>query len=67
MIGVFGQREMELAAIRIVDERRSRDWRVAESIFRDDIERAGYWYLCAYGWVDNGIPTPAFWERVQGK
>lgn len=65
MIGVFGHRELELAAIRILDEQ----WRkptepIDPAIFTDDDEREGFADLQRWGWIDGMVPTPQFWRRV---
>jgi hypothetical protein len=69
MIGLFGWREMELAAIKILDTKwREPFTRVDESIFVDGDERDGWEELKKAGWIDrNGVPSPAFWRRVHGR
>jgi len=71
MINVFGQREMELAAIKILDTYWETPFRpIDESIFTDDLEKAGLFYLRVNGWlvgVNGVVLTRNFWLRVHGR
>jgi hypothetical protein len=68
MIGVFGSREPELAAIRILDEQWERPFaRIDPAIFKDADEREGFARLKAWGWIERGIPLRQFWSRVHGR
>jgi hypothetical protein len=68
MIGVFGHREMELAAIAILDAHWQRPFsRINEKIFKDDDARHGYRDLQRSGWIIEGVPTGSFWSRVHGR
>lgn len=71
LIGAFGKREMELAAICIVDYFKGRtntvDSTIDVSIFKRDIEKAGFRLLKEHGWIVNLRPISKFWERVKEK
>lgn len=67
MIGVFGKREPELAAIKIVDHYGNCLMQpVDPAIFKSDYEKHGYRLLCQWGLVVDGVPQPEFWLRVKG-
>lgn len=67
MIGVFGHREMELAAMRIVAECRE-GAPINPKIFTAGYESEGFVELKEFGWIDAaGRPTAAFWARVRGR
>jgi hypothetical protein len=69
MIGVFGWREMEMAAIRILDARWTMPWEpIDAAIFKTDDEREGFAGLMRNGWIaSDRTPTSAFWSRVHGR
>jgi len=74
MMGVFGKREPELAAIRILDAR----WRWPRHRFTlvelgqlDELELQGFIALVGSRWIlKNGsyyVASVKFWERVHGR
>lgn len=68
MINVFGQREMELAAIKILDNYWSNPYsNIDESIFTDDLEKEGFRELRNYKWMDGMSMSEEFWKRVHGR
>lgn len=69
MINVLGQREMELAAIKILDHYWEAPYAPIDiEIFTDDLEKAGFAELKAYNWLTpHGVATRAFWQRVHGR
>lgn len=66
MINVFGQREMELAAIKIFDTygngRRSHP--ISISIFTEEIEQEGFRLLREHGWIEDYCAKESFWKRI---
>jgi len=65
MIGVFGHREMELAAIAILDAQWERPFTpVNADIFTEECTRQGFHDLQRGGWINGLMPTRAFWRRV---
>ena len=69
MINVFGQREMEIAAIKILDLYWQRPFSLIDPrIFEgDDLAIEGYRCLVEYKWIVDRTPTRGFWERVHGR
>jgi hypothetical protein len=68
MIGVFGQREMEMAAIKILDTYWSSPYDTVDPrIFVDDIEIVGFSELRRNGWMDGTSMSKDFWQRVHGR
>ena len=69
MIGVFGWRETELAAVAILDAQWDRPFDpVNEQIFTDTSEKEGFAELKRNGWIDgNNVPSRAFWAKVHGR
>jgi hypothetical protein len=68
LIGTFGKREMELAAIRIIDTYGDRLIQPVDAkIFKPGYEQDGYRLLCQNGFVIDGVPQPEFWLRVGGR
>lgn len=69
MVGVFGWREPELAAIKILDA----CWEhprtpVNPKIFTDAEEIEGFRFLVENEWIGRDmIPTHGFWLRVHGR
>jgi len=69
MIGVFGKREMELAAICIVDYFKAHkgNKKFPKTIFESDYEKRGYELLKRAGLISKiDVPTFQFWEKVDG-
>lgn len=71
MIGVFGQREMELAAVKIVHHRWSAPLEPFDPVILrldDGYEKDGLKDLVAHGWLTEAggkvRPTPNFWQRI---
>ena len=72
MIGVFGQREPELVAIKILDEYWDRPYEAFTFEPADSWERDGLEALVAGGWLIDLTggrydATRRFWERVHGR
>lgn len=68
MIGVFGWRESELAALRILDSQWETPFARVDVTSLTSDERLGYDQLRSLGWIDaSGSPTRSFWLRVHGR
>lgn len=67
MIGVFGKRELEMAATRILDDQWQRPYQRVDTATFNAEEQRGFALLSEWGWIVDGIPTPAFWGRVHGR
>lgn len=68
MINVFGHREMEVAAIKILDHYWSTPYvNVDPAIFTDALEKTGFEELREHGWMDGMSMSEAFWKRVHGR
>jgi hypothetical protein len=67
MIGVFGEREMEIAAILIVDNYQPGQ-PINPDIFKHDfLAEVGFSHLQMYGWIKELIPTKNFWNKTKGR
>lgn len=68
MVNVFGHREQEIAAIRILDQQWERPFQPVSISGWSADELDGLQELKENGWIHNdGSPTRAFWERVHGR
>lgn len=68
MIKVFGKREMELAAIKILDNYWSKPYTpIDPNIFSSEYEKAGFYFLRQNGWMDGTSMSESFWKRVHGR
>jgi hypothetical protein len=70
LIGIFGKREIELAAIKIIDfyEDHSGSYiPINVNIFKSDYEKAGWIILRGSDLINagSGMPTSKFWEKVK--
>jgi hypothetical protein len=74
LLSTFGQREMEVAAqVVCARARQARRWTIRlhdDDFTRDEMARAGWQHLKAYGWVEfnesGWAPTRKFIDRVTG-
>ena len=69
MIGVFGMREMELAAIEILDDQWDQPFNPVDTrIFDTTDSLEGFKELVKLGWIGRDhVPTITFWQRVHGR
>lgn len=68
MIGLFGKREMELAAMVIVDKNLWNNDTIREEWFEEGYEAEGFRLLKEHGWISmSNRASQAFWDKVRGK
>jgi hypothetical protein len=65
-LAVFGMREMEMAAKKIVDKCRENNWKVPIICedFENDLERTGFIELIGKGWLEHGQDNGQFFVKT---